>query len=61
MQGDAWVVTGGLKEGERVVLDGVQKVQPGMTVQAVNAPNQAAPTLANADAGAAPVVASNGK
>jgi membrane fusion protein (multidrug efflux system) len=47
MQGDAWVVTGGLKEGERVVLDGVQKVQPGMAVQAVNAPNQAVPALAS--------------
>jgi membrane fusion protein (multidrug efflux system) len=47
MQGDAWVVTGGLKEGERVVLDGVQKVQPGMAVQAVNAPDQAAPVVAS--------------
>ncbi|MDB5962488.1 MAG: efflux transporter periplasmic adaptor subunit [Massilia sp.] len=50
MQGDAWVVTGGLKDGERVVVDGVQKVQPGMAVQAVDAPGQAGPAQASAQA-----------
>jgi len=34
--GDQWVVEGGLAEGERVIVAGVQKVQPGMLVRAVN-------------------------
>ena len=33
--GDQWIVTGGLKTGERVVVDGLQKIQPGMTVNPV--------------------------
>jgi membrane fusion protein (multidrug efflux system) len=36
--GDKWVVQGGLDEGERVIVAGVQKVQPGMLVRAVEAP-----------------------
>lgn len=36
--GDQWVVQGGLNEGERVIVTGVQKVQPGMVVRAVEAP-----------------------
>jgi membrane fusion protein, multidrug efflux system len=35
--GDQWVVTSGLKPGERVIVDGLQKVRPGMTVQPVAA------------------------
>jgi membrane fusion protein (multidrug efflux system) len=33
--GDQWIVTSGLKTGERVVLEGLQKIQPGMTVNPV--------------------------
>jgi membrane fusion protein (multidrug efflux system) len=33
--GDKWVVQGGLNEGERVIVAGVQKVQPGMVVRPV--------------------------
>jgi membrane fusion protein (multidrug efflux system) len=40
--GDKWVVQGGLDEGERVIVAGVQKVQPGMLVRAVEAPIQTA-------------------
>lgn len=36
--GDQWVVEGGLAAGERVIVAGVQKVQPGATVRAVPAP-----------------------
>jgi membrane fusion protein (multidrug efflux system) len=36
-----WVVDAGLNEGEKVIVSGVQKVQPGMLVRAVE--NQAAP------------------
>ena len=33
--GDQWIVTGGLKTGERVIVEGLQKVQPGATVNPV--------------------------
>ena len=36
--GDQWVVQGGLNEGERVIVAGVQKAQPGILVHAVEAP-----------------------
>jgi len=35
--GDAWLVTGGLKAGDRVIVEGLQKVQPGAAVTAVPA------------------------
>jgi len=47
--GDKWVVEGGLADGERVIVAGVQKVQPGATVNAVEAPAQA-PAQAQAPA-----------
>jgi len=34
-QGDKWVVTSGLKAGDRVIVDGLQKVGPGMVVSPV--------------------------
>jgi membrane fusion protein (multidrug efflux system) len=41
--GANWVVDGGLKEGEKVVVSGLQRVQPGALVRAVDAtPQQAA-------------------
>jgi membrane fusion protein (multidrug efflux system) len=33
--GDTWLVSEGLKPGERVILEGVQKVRPGSTVKVV--------------------------
>ena len=35
--GDQWLVENGLAAGERVIVAGLQKVQPGMTVKAVEA------------------------
>lgn len=32
---DAWIVTGALKDGDQVILEGVQKVQPGGDAKAV--------------------------
>ncbi|GAB3372778.1 efflux RND transporter periplasmic adaptor subunit [Massilia agri] len=61
-QGASWVVTEGLKEGERVMVDGFQKLQmlpPGTPVKAVpwqasaQAAPGAAPAPATANAGAA--------
>jgi membrane fusion protein, multidrug efflux system len=36
-QDDQWVVEGGLDDGDRVIVAGVQRVQPGMTVVATEA------------------------
>jgi membrane fusion protein (multidrug efflux system) len=36
-QGDQWIVEGGLQDGDRVIVAGVQRVQPGAMVQAVEA------------------------
>jgi membrane fusion protein (multidrug efflux system) len=47
--GDQWVVNGGLAEGDRVLVAGLQKVQPGATVIATEAPlTPAAPSAASA-------------
>jgi membrane fusion protein (multidrug efflux system) len=34
-QGDAWVVTGGLKDGDRIITQGLGKVRPGQPVKPV--------------------------
>lgn len=34
-QGDKWIVTGGLQEGDRIIYEGVMKVKPGATVKTV--------------------------
>ena len=33
--GDKWLVSSGLAKGDRVIVEGMQKVRPGMTVKAV--------------------------
>jgi membrane fusion protein (multidrug efflux system) len=50
MSGDKWVVTGGLAEGTRIVVDGIQKAKPGATVKPVDPTNPAAPAAAAASA-----------
>ncbi len=35
--GESWLVTGGLRPGERVIVDGLQKVRPGVQVKTVPA------------------------
>lgn len=44
--GDAWLVTQGLAAGDRVIVEGLQKVRPGATVTVVPAaqPSSATPT-----------------
>jgi membrane fusion protein (multidrug efflux system) len=44
--GDRWVVDGGLNEGENVIVAGLQKVQPGMLVNAVESQTPATPVVA---------------
>jgi membrane fusion protein (multidrug efflux system) len=40
--GNKWVVTGGIKAGDRVIVDNLQNVRPGAPVHPVDAPPQAA-------------------
>lgn len=64
--GDDWIVEGGLDDGDRVIVAGVQKVQPGAVVKAVESQTasavatSSAPTTAmpGAPAGASPAPAS---
>ena len=42
--GSSWIVTEGLKPGENVVAEGVQKVRPGMHVNAKPFPSETKPT-----------------
>jgi membrane fusion protein (multidrug efflux system) len=52
--GDRWLVESGLAAGDRVIVEGLQKVQPGMAVQAVEAGSAAAAGAGEAAAAAAP-------
>ena len=45
--GDQWLVDAGLAEGDRLIVDGLQKAQPDMPVQAVEQAVAAADTAAN--------------
>ena len=53
--GENWLVTEGLKPGDRVILEGIQKARPGTPVKAV--PFGSAPQAAPAGAGQAPPTA----
>jgi len=41
--GSSWLVTGGLRPGEQVIVEGLQKVRPGVTVNPVAAAATSAP------------------
>jgi membrane fusion protein (multidrug efflux system) len=43
LQGNTWVVTSGLKAGDRVIVEGLQKIGPGMPVKVVPFKDEAAP------------------
>jgi membrane fusion protein (multidrug efflux system) len=47
-QGNDWIVEGGLKPGERIVVEGVGKIRPGATVKPVVAAATAASPAASA-------------
>ena len=51
--GSLWVIEEGLKRGEQVVVEGVQRIQEGMTVVAKPAPAAAAQTGGTPTAGKA--------
>ena len=52
-QGQDWIVEGGLQAGDRVIVQGVDKVRPGATVKAVPATLAQAPAAAASGAAAA--------
>jgi multidrug efflux pump subunit AcrA (membrane-fusion protein) len=41
--GNDWLITAGVVAGDRIILDGLQKVRPGIKVQAVAAATSTAP------------------
>ncbi|MDN7431550.1 HlyD family secretion protein, partial [Burkholderia sp. AU45388] len=60
MQGQNWIVEGGLQAGDHVIVQGVDKVRPGATVKSVPAQLAPAPDAASATtAGAAPTSAAS--
>ena len=48
--GDSWIITAGLKTGERVILDGVMKLGPGAPVKVADAAKPEAKPAAQPDA-----------
>jgi membrane fusion protein, multidrug efflux system len=48
-RGDKWIVLGGLNDGDRIIVDGIQKVQPGVHVRVVSADAPAANTAKPAE------------
>ncbi|MFP3503180.1 efflux RND transporter periplasmic adaptor subunit [Burkholderia sp. SIMBA_062] len=57
MQGQNWIVEGGLQAGDRVIVQGVEKVRPGATVKSVAAQLPAADAASGAAASTAPAAA----
>ena len=46
LQGNVWIVSAGLKAGDRVIVEGLQKAKPGATVKPVAWVGNAAPAAA---------------
>lgn len=46
--GSRWIVHGGLKEGDRLIVDNLQRIRPGMTVKPVPAASPVAPAAPQA-------------
>lgn len=57
--GDKWLVESGLAAGDRVIVEGLQKVRPGAEVQPTEAADQAAATPQTAGEQAAPAQGGN--
>jgi membrane fusion protein (multidrug efflux system) len=56
--GDQWLVDDGLASGDRLIVEGLQKVQPGMAVKAVEATGEVgAPSAASVASGGADTLA----
>lgn len=53
--GNQWIVSDGLKDGDRVIVAGLQKVQPGASVQAIESQTAAAAAASSFPATSAPI------
>jgi membrane fusion protein (multidrug efflux system) len=60
MQGTNWVVEGGVQPGERVIVEGTEKVRPGMEVKAVPAKLEVSAGASGAASGAHPAQGASG-
>ena len=58
--GNSWLVDDGLKAGDKVIVEGLQKIAPGAQVKAVERGSQPAQP-ANAPAAAKPAAAASGE
>lgn len=58
--GDKWLVTGGLVAGDRVIVEGLQKVRPGVQVRALPFSGSAGGATGSAEGQAAPQTKSEG-
>jgi membrane fusion protein (multidrug efflux system) len=58
--GNQWIVSDGLKDGDRVIVAGLQRVQPGALVEAAESP-AASPTPASPPVTAAPIAPADAK
>jgi membrane fusion protein (multidrug efflux system) len=56
-RGSEWIVDGGLNDGDRVIVAGLQKVKPGAVVQPVESPAATAAATPSASAAAPPAAA----
>ena len=56
--GNQWIVEGGLNDGDRVIVAGMQKVQPGAVVQAVESQTATVAATSSAPITATPAGAS---
>jgi membrane fusion protein (multidrug efflux system) len=56
-EGHGWIITSGLKAGDRVIVDGLQKLRPGMTVKPVEV--EAKTQASSGDASTAPTTSGN--
>src|SRR5690606_34922059 len=52
--GNEWLITAGLSPGDRVILDGLQKVRPGVEVQAVEVASRPATAVLASETPSAP-------
>src|SRR3984893_6287697 len=55
--GDRWIVEGGLNDGDRVIVAGMQKAKPGTAVKAVEAQTATAAAASSTPSAASPIAA----
>jgi membrane fusion protein (multidrug efflux system) len=56
-QGNKWIITDGLKNGEKVIVEGIQKVKPGAPAKPVPWQGATGQTAASAPAAGSPAAA----